>query len=351
MASTARTSLGLRLGVAVVGAAVATVLTAATAGASPPTAMGGRAPAMTRLGAGPSHDPGAGSPPPGFLLERGRFTPVVPPPGLEDLAPTGLAPFDLNDRGQIVGPYEDLAAEAARGFLLTRGRLVKVDVPGAKATQPQGINNRGQIVGKYSNTTGDMTAPGALVRGFLLDRGRYVRLDVPGAVTSQAFDLNDRGQVVGEYRDADGVFHGYMWERGRFKPIDVPGQPGTTTTGINHRGQITGITGDPTAPVGFLLDRGRVTTFTVPGAQVTFPLGINDRGQIVGYGVSGPAAPTISGFLRDARGRLTAINRPGAAGTTAFDINNRGQIVGFAPIADAAPSPQPTDPAPMGRMA
>jgi uncharacterized membrane protein len=157
--------------------------------------------------------------------------------------------------------------------------------------------------------------------------------------------------VVGEYQDNAGTFHGYAWERGRFRTIDVPSQPGTTATRINNRGQITGRTGAATAPVGFLLDRGRFTTFTVPGAQVTFPLGINDRGQIVGYRISGPAASTISGFLRDARGPLTAINRPGAAGTAAFDINNRGQIVGFAPIADTAPSPQPTHPPPMGRMA
>jgi hypothetical protein len=58
---------------------------------------------MTRPGTSPSQDPGPSSPPPGFLLERGRFTPVALPPGLEDLAPYGIAPFDLNDRGQIVG--------------------------------------------------------------------------------------------------------------------------------------------------------------------------------------------------------------------------------------------------------
>jgi probable HAF family extracellular repeat protein len=225
-------------------------------------------------------------------------------------------------------------------------------VPGAKATQPQGINNRGQIVGKYSNTTGDMTAPGALIRGFLLDRGRYLRLDFPGAITSQAYDINDRGQVVGEYKDADGVFHGYVWERGRFRTIDVPGQPGTTTaTGINNHGQITGQAGPLEARIGFLLDRGRFTTFTVPGAQVTFAFGINDQGQIVGYSATSLTATTASGFLRDARGRFTAINRPGATITAAFDINNRGQIVGFAPIADTPPSPQPTSTPPMAWMA
>jgi probable HAF family extracellular repeat protein len=349
MASPAPPDLGRRLRLAVAGAAVATVLTAATAAASPPTPMEGQAPGMSRLSASPSQDPGASTPPSGFLLERGRFKPISFPPGLPDPDPS---PFDLNDRGQIVGPYVDLAFQGARGFLLSRGRLVRVDVPGARATQPQGINNRGQIVGKYSNTTGDMTVPGALIRGFLLDRGRYVRLDFPGAVTSQAFDVNDRGQVVGEYKDADGRFHGYVWERGRFRTIDVPGQPGTATaTGINNRGQITGQAGPVAARVGFVLDRGRFTTFTVPGAQVTFAFGINDQGQVVGFSAASLTATTASGFLRDARGRFTAINRPGATITAAFDINNRGQIVGVAPIADTPPSPQPTTTPPMARMA
>jgi probable HAF family extracellular repeat protein len=344
MASTACTSLGRRLRLAVAGAAVATVLTAATAAAAPPTPMEVHAPGMSRPGASPSRDTSARSPVPGFLLERGRFTPVTLPPGLEDLAP--IAPVDLNDHRQIVGTYEEPIGGAVRGYLLTRGRFTKVNPPGAKGTQPQGINNRGQIVGKYSNTTGAVSEPGAQIRGFLLDRGRYIRLDVPGAVTSQAFDINDRGQVVGEYQDADGTFHGYVWEQGRFHPL-----PTGAATGINNRGQITGLTGDPTAPVGFLLDRGRFTTFSVPGAQATVPYGINDHGQVVGISFNDLAGTTASGFLRDTRGRLTAINRPGKSITIAFDINNRGQIVGVAVNPEDLASAQPTDTPPMGRMA
>jgi hypothetical protein len=42
---------------------------------------------------------------PGFLLERGRFKPVVAPRGVEGIAPPGIAPIDINDRGQIVGVW------------------------------------------------------------------------------------------------------------------------------------------------------------------------------------------------------------------------------------------------------
>jgi probable HAF family extracellular repeat protein len=343
MACAARSNVRRHLRLVVAGAVVLTALTAATARASvPPVEAPAAGPTRPVSSTSPRV---AARPAPGFLLERGRFKPVAIPRGLEDLAPQGIAPIDINDRGQIVGAYPDTAG-AAHGFRLDRGRFTRIDVPGAKGTQPQGSNNRGQIVGVYSNTRSDISANDVQDRrGFLLDRGRYVRLDFPGALSSQAFDINDRGQVVGEYRDAAGTFHGYVWERGRFRSIEV----GTAATGINNRGQITGPTGDPTvATDGFLLERGRVTTFKVPGAQGTFPFGIDDRGQIVGLSVL--TATTGSGFLRDARGRFTAINRPGAAVTAPFDINNRGQIVGVAPIADATPSPQRTSTPPTGGM-
>jgi hypothetical protein len=228
MASTARPNLGRRLRLAIAGAVVATALTAASAAASPPTPTGVQAAGPTRPDSGPAA--GTGTPPPGFLLERGRFKPVALPPGLEDLTLRGIAPVDLNDRRQIVGTHEESIGGAVRGFLLDkRGRFTKINPPGAKGTQPQGINNRGQIVGKYSNTTGAVSENGAKVRGFLLDRGHYLRLDFPGAVTGQAFDINDRGQIVGEYQDTDGHFHGDVWERGRFRTLPTGPPPGSTT--------------------------------------------------------------------------------------------------------------------------
>jgi probable HAF family extracellular repeat protein len=354
MASRSRSSLARLLPLAVAGAVVVTALTVASAGASPPTPLGGTDAQLSRPGASPSHTRGVSSPPPGFLLERGRFKPVAIPRGLEDLAPEGIGPFGINNQEQIVGEYVD-GRGAGRGFLLDRGRFTRIDVPGAKATNAQKINNRGQIVGMYSDTSTVLEDPGVPLRGFLYDRGRYIRIDPPGAVSSQALGVNDKGQVVGDYQDADGVFHGYVWERGRFRTIDRPSTAATSATDINNRGQITGVTGDPTAGsvVGFVLDRGRFRTFQVRGAPFTFPFDINERGQIVGYSARDLTltAGTISGFLRDPGGRFTAINRPGASLTAAFGINDRGQIVGVASDPEATPSPQFTTAPPMGQMA
>ena len=277
MAPSSRTTLRRRLGVLVAGAAVATVLTTATAAAAPPGPMAAPAAGPTPPAADPS--PATATPPPGFLLDRGQFTPVTLPPGQEDLAPFGIGPIDLNDRRQIVGSYDDVVADATRGFLLDRGRFTTVHVPGAMSSQAQGINNRGQIVGVYSDDSNAISAADATRRGFLLDRGRYLRLDVPGARKSQAYDINDGGQVVGEYLDANGAFHGYVWQWGRFRPIDVPRQPGTR----RHRDQ------QPRpdhrtcrsrpARIGFLLDRGRFTTFWSPAPRSPSPSASTTRAR------------------------------------------------------------------------
>lgn len=363
MTATARSTIRRRLGVLVAGAAVLSALTVTSAAASPLTPMGDQAPAMTRPGTSSSQDPSVSSPPPGFLLERGRFTPVAIPRRLEATAPWGISPTGINDRRQIVGEYVDDRL-VSRGFLIDQdGRYTRIEVPGSLATNAAKINNRGQIVGVYSDTSPDLgdrpdsdpTAPTFKLRGFLRDRdGRFTRLDFPGSRSSQALGINDRGQVVGEYKDAAGRFHGYVWERGRFTTIDVPGATATTAFDINDGGQILFRYSDDRSPVrGAVLSKGVFTRFDAPGIPLTFSFGLNDRGQIVG--ISGdPADPsTARGFLlaEGAKGPFTTISRPGAAVTVPTDINNRGQVVGLAEISDASQGRRPSGTAPMGRLA
>jgi uncharacterized membrane protein len=88
-----------------------------------------------------------------FLLDRGRYTSFDAPGVTLTLA------RDLNNRGQIAGatltptPEDPLAG--ARGFLLAKGvngPFTPIDVPGAPRNVVFGLNDRGQLVGAYENT-------------------------------------------------------------------------------------------------------------------------------------------------------------------------------------------------------
>jgi probable HAF family extracellular repeat protein len=145
---------------------------------------------------------------PGFLLDRGRYATIEIRGARVETAPLGI-----NDRGDIAGAYDD--GNGDHGFMRDRrGRITKIDVPGARGTAAQKINNRGQIAGVYSDTSPDTQDLNAPERGFLLNRGKFTRIDVPDAVETRAVGINNRGQVVGEYIDAAGTAHGFLWDKG-----------------------------------------------------------------------------------------------------------------------------------------
>jgi hypothetical protein len=156
MALAENTNLRGRGRLAVVGALVVAALMAPAAGAS------AQGPGLGTIAA--------------FLLDGGGYTTIeAPDPGVE-IFPTGI-----DNRGQIVGEYIVDARKESAFVRDKRGGFTIIDVQGAQGTEPHRINNRGQIVGLYSDDTpivNNSTRP----RGFLLDRGELTRIDVPGAV-------------------------------------------------------------------------------------------------------------------------------------------------------------------------
>jgi uncharacterized membrane protein len=184
----------------------------------------------------------------GFVRDRGGVVTTFDVPffRLHDVA-------DINDRGQIVG-YYDNADGSFGGFLRDKGgRFTKIDFPGASDTTVHGTNNRGQVVGGYLEggvtPNPDGTLPPRVVHGFLWDAGRFTELDVPGSIWTQPFGINDRGEISGGYYDAAGKQHGFVLRKGKYTTIDVP-RPidefsnGNIAWGINDRGEI--VVPDPT---------------------------------------------------------------------------------------------------------
>jgi hypothetical protein len=249
-------------GVRIVAGAAAAVVAVVTVGASPVLADPPPAAAGTTL-----H---------GFVAQGGVVTtidhpdattvPAVPAGG------AGTATGGINDRGQILGDYEG-QDRVVRHFVRDReGRYTQIEDP---ADGPDGtafdeyldINNRGEIVGFYNDEQGVTTT------GFLrTTRGRFVDINVPGSQLTGPLKMNDRRQVVGIYVDADaepnpvgtappGAVHGFLWDEGDFETIDVSGAVATLVTGINNRGDVVGSYIDTGGAYhGFVRDRRGVTS-------------------------------------------------------------------------------------------
>ena len=89
----------------------------------------------------------------------------------------------------MVGQYQD-AGGIYHGYVWQRGRFTTIDAPGAVATSPFDINDRGQIVGVRLEADGTF-------RGFVLERGRFRTFAAPGAAITFPGDINNRGQIMG----------------------------------------------------------------------------------------------------------------------------------------------------------
>lgn len=268
-----------------------------------------------------------------------------------------LFPGGINNRGVIVGEY--IAPDRESGFVRDRrGRITRIDLPGAAGTQVDKINDRGQIVGNDSMVSAFLPGDGS--RGYVLERGKVTRIDVPEARLTVPHGINDRGQVVGEYTDANGMDHGFLWTRGRVTTFAVADATFTKPNAINDRGEIVGIYGGTDGAIhGFHLRHGRTTTLDAPGATATIPYDVNDRGQIAVSAFTPTADDPFAGargfVLRDGiEGPFTEVRFPGAPRTFATGIDDRGRIVGLYEkpnyqSSTATPRPQPDRMPPMGR--
>ena len=164
-----------------------------------------------------------------------------------------------------------------RGFLLSNGKFIEIDVPGGTGTFPRGINNVGQIVGDY-------LADPTTVKGFLLDHGHFTTIAPPGSTLTIAYDINDAGQIVGNY----GSFaqpRSFLWTHGQLVATDRPGTAAALTSGINRSGQF--VTFDATNQKGYRVEPGGTfNEIRLSGAEATIPTGINDRTRPLASGVA-----------------------------------------------------------------
>ena len=210
-----------------------------------------------------------------FLYEDGVAIPLIPPVA----GPFQAFAYDINNRGDIVGAYEDIPYRGAHGYLHKDGVFTILDVPDAYGTQFIAVNDRGVALGRYE--TNDHIG----LHGVLYVRNRFEYFDVPGARSTNPTGINDRGEIIGTYLDENGA-HGFLLDRRGFTTLDVPDSDGTWPAAINNRGQVVGsylVKGGKGRLdydyAGFVYENG---VFVLTDPQLLVPHGINDKGEIIG---------------------------------------------------------------------
>ena len=99
----------------------------------------------------------------------------------------------INPEGDIVGAYDDALGQHA--FILRNGEYTTFDWPGALWTNANGINPQGDIVGQYGWY--DLATESFTTQGFLMQKGVLYPVAVPGQQNTMPFKINPDGMIVG----------------------------------------------------------------------------------------------------------------------------------------------------------
>jgi len=167
----------------------------------------------------------------GFILNSGLTVFQVPGSLRTDA-------LGINDSESVVG--WSMGPSRTQGyFRSSTGIFSTIDVPNSTFTEADGINNTGDIVGVY----GDLAAGHS--HGFLLRHGVFSDVLYPQTLTTEAYGINDLGDIVGDYADAQSGIHGFVLSGGVYSTLDFPGAPYTVAVGINDSRSIVGLYGGP----------------------------------------------------------------------------------------------------------
>jgi hypothetical protein len=138
----------------------------------------------------------------GYLWKKGRFVTTT----IEGPEGTGATLTGLNDRGQMVGVYQPRGTTGLQGFLLDKGKYRIIKDPRFPFTVPFDINDRGRVVGFVTDAF--PLGAGTDLHGFLLRAGaerKLTRIDVPAAPRTAAFGIDDRNRIAGLYENPNAV--------------------------------------------------------------------------------------------------------------------------------------------------
>lgn len=202
-------------------------------------------------------------------------------------------------------------------------------VPGA-ATTVSGLDRRGMVMGEAVGADG-------VSRAVLWDRGRAVVLPSLGGFRSWVTAGNSAGAHVGASAGPDGRMHAVRWDRaGRITELaSPPGITGTSAADIDDTGLVTGAAELPSAGTRAVVwdVRGRVSVLPDLGGRFNEAWTISRTGKILGMADRPEQASCDchNTVYWNQAGKLTDLGLPFGAQSTLFaGMNDSGVIAGTA---------------------
>jgi hypothetical protein len=184
----------------------------------------------------------------GFLLSHGAYSDISAPGHLITL------PTKIGASGEIVGCFHDVNAVTdmygyvERAASVTTFTLPSVTVPTGSAAMHNGITPGGEVIVGLTFPTLTTT------RGYVVNRGVLTFVDVPGSNNTQLWDVNPAGVSVGQYT-LNGRTDGLLVDADGYHTISVPKSTMTVARGIDPQGAVVGVYNDSLGTHGFILRR------------------------------------------------------------------------------------------------
>ena len=143
----------------------------------------------------------------GFHWFEGTITSFDVPGSVETNA------WKVTPQGEIIGGFRNLGGPN-RLYILRDGEFTTFDLPGTVpvAQDDGGMNARGDIAGvTCAASPCDLASP--VNHGFVLIKGVLTTIDIPGATNTTVLGINAHGSIAGAYVDASGRNNGFMLTR------------------------------------------------------------------------------------------------------------------------------------------
>jgi probable HAF family extracellular repeat protein len=195
-----------------------------------------------------------------------------------------VVPYDINDRGDIVGVAQNAITNGLHAVLVRNGSMIDLNTvisdPGWSLAEAMFINNDGQIAG-WGHPNGKLHA-------FLLEDSTIIDLGTLGGDSSKPTALNERGEVIGTAQGAEGQMRAFLCRNGEMEDLQFFVGSGDVID-LNESGEVIGAAHVSGGRSFRLWKHGRTISLdpliqTAPGEKILELHGINNAGQIVAVG-------------------------------------------------------------------